>query len=88
MGSRASLDRLLWLAVTQIQGGKVKLTRKQELQLIDIGLQKLLEDSLKIRKPTKTTTKKSGWSKSQHEKFSKTMARKWSKRKKSHAKTT
>lgn len=68
----------------------MKLTRRQELSLINLGFEKLLESLETSRKPR--TTKKAAWNKgkkgrkwtdAQREKFRTTMRNKWAKRKKS-----
>lgn len=56
----------------------MKLTRKQELALIELGFQKILE-SLTTTKTAKTKGRK--WSTAQREKFQKSMKKKWTSRK-------
>jgi len=66
----------------------VKLTRRQELALIDLGLSRLLDEVLNIPKPTKkakTTPKPEKkksrkWTKAQREKFQATMRKVWKKK--------
>jgi hypothetical protein len=62
----------------------MKLTRKQELVLINYGLDRLLDELIVEVAPRNpktqrkvTTTKKRKWSKAQHEKFAKTMRAVW-----------
>ena len=62
---------------------QIELSRKQELYLIDLGLQKLL-DSLIVpsngKKPEKSEPKKRGWSPTQRKRFAATMKRVWKKK--------
>jgi hypothetical protein len=71
---------------------KPKLTRTQELALIDLGLQHVL-DTLTVHKKTRRTPWNKGirkahgntkhrWSDAQREKFKATMKQKWAERKK------
>lgn len=60
----------------------MKLTRKQELLLIDIGLATLVNN---LSKPTPIKkenggAKKRKWSKERHKKYAETMAKKWNKK--------
>jgi hypothetical protein len=61
----------------------LKLSRKQELQLIDLGLQKLIESlsPKPIKSEPKPKTRK--WSKAQRKKHAETMAQKWGNKRKS-----
>lgn len=70
----------------------MQLNRKQELTLANYGLQKLLEDLIPA-KPTrsrrkKKVAKKNSWSPERRKKFAATMARKWTKKRKGHGKTS
>jgi hypothetical protein len=61
----------------------LKLTRKQELQLIDLGLEKLLERTLSTSKSVKMKNnepKKRKWTNAQRRAFSLTMKKKWAER--------
>lgn len=62
---------------------KIQLSRKQELYLIDLGLQKLL-DSLIVssngHSVKKNEPKKRGWSPTQRKRFAATMKRVWKKK--------
>jgi hypothetical protein len=51
----------------------MKLNRKQELKLIDLGLQSLINGLI----TTKSTDKCRKWTKNQHKKFAASMAKKW-----------
>ena len=64
------------------------MTRKQELFLIELGLQTLIdkvtkrsEEKLKQSEPK---PKKRRWSKAQHEKFAKSMAKVWAEKKRNN----
>jgi hypothetical protein len=61
----------------------IKLTRKQELRLIQLGLDSLLgsESNHVERKPRESKkTKERKWTNTQRKKFSATMRRKWKNR--------
>lgn len=64
----------------------MKLTRKQELYLIDLGLETLLSKLVVPRKSTVIPWNKGKkglkWSKERHAKYAKTMEKKWGKNRK------
>lgn len=55
----------------------MKLTRKQELYLIDLGLSTLIDRSIPVTKAKPIVEKKSSWSAERRKKFSETMKKKW-----------
>jgi hypothetical protein len=55
----------------------VKLSRKQELKLIELGMQKLLEQSLAPARVEKVKRVTKRWSPKQHRKFKATMKKVW-----------
>src|SRR5580765_3270944 len=101
--SHGSLNRLLshTLILTNLNTSKgnrlmtmkrqVELSRKQELYLIDLGLQKLL-DSLIVSSNGHSVKKaepvKRGWSPAQRKRFAATMKRVWKKKRALKSKET
>lgn len=62
----------------------INFNRKQELALIELGLETLLDRCLKLTTKTrnkKSSSKKRKWSAEQRAKFSKTMQKHWKNRK-------
>ena len=57
------------------------MNRKQELYLIQLGLETLLNKVIAPPKPKKEKKfRKAKWTKAQHKKYAETMAKKWGKK--------
>lgn len=85
MGNGRSHHPILSATETRIleaKGDEMKLTRKQELYLIDMAVQSIINKVLaSVSKPEKE--KKRGWTPSQRRKFKASMKKVWDKKKKS-----
>ena len=56
------------------------MNRKQELYLIQLGLETLLDRVTKPKKVEKKKFRKAKWTPAQHKKYAETMAKKWGKK--------
>lgn len=70
-----------------MKGNVMNLTRRQELALIQYAIERFTEDMLngkahRVLPEPKAKTKGRKWTKSQHQKFSQTMKKKWMEREK------